>query len=421
MTDIATLIPDRSNWIGAYVDWADQRLMAPTAFKLGAALACVSAAIGKGVWVRLGHRKWTPHLWMMFVGPAGASKSTPVAAVEDFVRRARGDDAILAGRWSIEGLYKPLEQVPDPFWDIGELSGLLGHLRKEYMSGGRSELTDLWDGKPFKRVTASQGTQGPDRTAITGVCGARPDDFTDAAGLADFSSGMLSRFLMLEASDAGPYVGLDLEEDRTDAATEANEKALRLTLAEIGAWRTPDVPHDVKIAREAVELWNHADRAWREEAPGLDRVLSGWGQRRGIQTLKLAVLHGLGRLRRPVVEAEDIYWGLSLVEAHWNFANRLSLEEVGLDRDAPRRIRIKHVAQQIARSNGETPPGIVGFRELNRKVQRMIRDARELRGIIQTWIDSGEYEWGEIPTGGPARRALLAEGYDPPPGWRTEP
>lgn len=409
---IAKLVP-QDGWLADFCTYTRTNMMAPVEFQLGVGLAVLSATIGRGCWVRLGAKRWYPHIWIVLVGGAGANKSTPVYTALDFITQQVGSDAILPRRWSPEAFFAALAKTPDGFWNVGELGGWLGGAGRDYMRGAREDLCDLWDSPPaWKRATRKDDTPPIERAAFTAVASARPADFEDAAGLTDFSSGFLSRFLLINAETKGAYRGLSHVEGVTDDLADAARNQILSRLHQIGLWKGGD--HRVTFDPDAEAAWEAFDRRSIGEADDVPELLHGWAKRRGIQALKLAVLHALSRHHKPEVSGLDVAWGCAVIDSSWASVKAIALDRIGLDRDAQRRQRVTEIAQQIARDNG----GWISVRDVLRKT-RLIRNKKDLDQWVETWRESGEFVVGEMRTAerGPPARALLLAGSVPPRGW----
>lgn len=407
---LAELWPAKG-WLADWREFADATMMAPAEFKLGVGLACVSAALGRGAWFRLGGwKRWHPHLWVLLMGSAGHKKSTPIATAARLVRSVRGPDTALTRRWTLEGLYRLLQRCPDPFWNAGEIAGFLGSARRDYMAGTRTELADLWDGEPWGR-TLSKEAQPVEDPAVTAVASAREDDFAEQAGLADFSSGFLSRFLLLPASGRPAYVGPRGAPGYSDELAEALFGDLERGLREIALWHGGD--HRVRFDDEAYEVFEAADRPWQEEAEKVPRELSGWAARRGIQTMKLAVLHAMSARAAPEVGAEDMAWGRAVVEASWAAVEAISLERVGLSLRARDRERALEKALSLAADTGAAPIRLLK--------DRLWRDfsRRDVAELIETWVEIGTIELGGLrgERGPRAEAYRLLNGRPAPANW----
>jgi hypothetical protein len=395
-------------------------MMAPREYQLACGLAALSAAIGRSVWFRLGggNKRWHPHLWVVLYGPAGWQKSTPTYTVSDLVLEARGGEALLPRRFSAEAFYDALQAMPDGFWDAGELSAFLAGARREYMSGVRDDLSDLWDSPTLWKRKLRKESVEVARPAPTAIATARPDLFEDAAGTSDFSSGFLSRFLLFEPPEGTepPYVGIDVVEGITEPGARALWDTLVAGLKEVAAWHGGD--HRADFDRDARDLHAQRDERWQREARRghVASELTGWALRRGIQAQKLSILHAFSRHNRPEVEGEDMAWAVAVVDACWKTAEAIALEKVGMDREGSRRARVWDTAASLMRRQG----GIASRREIMRHVIRSVRDKRELAGLIAAWEEAEQVETGyrQGPAGPPADAVRLLNSTPAPATWR---
>jgi hypothetical protein len=409
-------------WLGEFLRFTSATMMAPRAYTLACGLAALSAAVGRGVWFRLGggNKRWHPHLWIVLYGPAGWQKTTPTHAVSDLVLEARGAETLLPRRWSPEAFYDALAAMPDGFWDAGELSAFLSGARREHMGGARDDLSDLWDSPTLWKRKLRKESIEVTRPAPTAIATARPDLFADAVGTADFQSGFLSRWLLFEPppDTEPPYVGIDTVEGISEPMTRAIWQGLIDSLKQVAAWHGGD--HRCTFDVDARELHAYRDQAWQREARRgeVATELAGWALRRGIQAQKLSVLHALSRHTKPEVEGEDMAWAVAIVEACWDTASQIALDTIGLDREGTKRARVWETAAALMRRSG----GTASRREIMKHVWRNVRDKRELLAMLAAWEEAGNVELGRIraPKGPPAPGVRLLNGQPAPEGWEPQ-
>jgi uncharacterized protein DUF3987 len=411
---VRALVP-KQGWLGDFFEYADAVMMASDEFKLGVALASLSAAVGKGAWFRLGgsYKRWRCHLWILLVGGAGHRKSTPIELASQLTRETRGEPGVLPRQFTKEAFFDALQEAPDGFWDVGELPAFLGRGRSDYMAGINAELCDIWDGQGLSRRTRKEGLKRVTGTAVTAIATARPTDFEEHTGLQDFRSGFLSRFLILQATGTPAYIGIRAAGGVSDHVLDAHYAALKSDLADVGAYRGGD--HQIHWTPDAIECFEMLDQPWNSQETTAE--LTGWASRRGIQTVKLASLHSFAANRTPslTLEPEDVAWGAAVTNHHWNAAEAISVETVGLDRDGARRKRIFDGILTRARETD----GSLSRRDAYRNTHRLIRGKRELEDMIDGWVEAGIFERGFIrPERGPKAAAIrLLNGKPAPANW----
>lgn len=396
-------------WLKAWLDYSANTMMSPIEFRLGVGLATLSATIGRTARTpRLWGDERTAHIWICLVGAAGHNKSTPLRLSKRLVKIARGqDDAILPRDWSPAGFAKALHAMPDGYWDAGELARFLRVAgRADHMAGSREWLCDVWDGDEDairKRLSDKQdSTDTAGILAPTAAFTARPADFEDAASLQDFRSGFFSRFLLFatnEKPDPGAYVGFGALNGDDTPHDDIGHVSLARQLHELRAntIRHPDVTAD----HEAVTVLDAYDRAWQREADDVAGELAGWAKRRGIQALKLAILHAISMRGRPAVTAPDAAWGCQMSAASWQAAKALSLDSVGLSHESRDLIRHTEKARQLVRDAG----GQIHVREIQRALHL---PSHRFDQLLRTWIDNGEFEIGKARLGqrGPEAKVI---------------
>lgn len=414
-SSIEDLIP-QTGFLGDYIATAREQIMAPVEFHLATGLAALSTAVGRGVKFYLGGWRY-PSLWQVVLAPAGAGKSSATAPLRELIEKIRGTDSILPSRFSPEAIYEALSNNPDGLWIMGEIGGFLGNQRRDYMAGLIEDLCEIWDHSSAHRKLRKEEFK-IERPAITLIATGRQTDFVDQAGLEMFTSGYMSRLLVLTTNEPPAYRGL--RDQKRSSGVPGVEEALASYLEEIGRFRNLPVPVQIGpgdgISNAAVDRWEVDDRRWNDELATVPRYLEGFAKRRGIQALKLAVLHALSRAQIPVVQAEDIAWGCMLAERCYRGVELLTTSsEVGLDRYERRRHEIWQKAVAIASADS----GICPTRDLMRSC-RWLRNKRELDDQIELWTGSGLARRGHLkpPNGRPAEALLIVEvGKEPPDNW----
>lgn len=410
----------QTGFLGDYIAHAREQIMAPLEFHLATGLALVSAAIGRGARFKLGGWRY-PSIWQVVLAPAGAGKSSAISPLHDLIEKVRGSDAILPSRFSPEAWYESAEKTPDGVWSVGEIGALLGNMRKDYMAGFAEELCDVFDHKTTRRKTRRDDYR-VEHPAITLITTGRSSDFTDQAGLEAFTSGLMSRFLVYTTSEPPVYRGLR-DQDRHEAVPEI-ETALRSYLDDLNRLRSLPKPVPVELTEGAIDRWEADDRRWHDElARGeVPRILEGFAKRRGIQALKLAVLHALSRSQTPVVLDEDAAWGCMVAAFSYSQVEALtSGGQIGLDRAERRRSEIYARAKAMA-VNGHR--GIVRKRDLLRAFSHALPNMRALDDQIAVWAGGELVQegWLKPATGRPAAAIRILElGLEPPPEWEPKP
>lgn len=390
-TSIAELVPV-NGWLSEWDAYSGVSMMAPREFRMGLGLAVISAAVGKGVWFPAFERdRWHPHIWICLVGPAGHRKSTPVYAAKQFIKAVRGPEVLLPRYWSREGLGGPLSEAPDGLWEMGELQAFLKLAGRDYMGGAKEWLCDVWDGDGDAVARAlknkKDSTQAVPDLAMTAIATARPSDFEEAAGWTDFSSGFFSRFILFPTEAEPEYRGRRMPEGHDRESHAAERVHLLKGLAEIAIWHGGD--HEVQIDEEADALWELYDKPWQKEAADVPPELSGWATRRGIQALKLAVLHGLSRTHKPIVEPEDVAFGVTVVQATWASVCKIAGDRVGLGLEGARVERVLAVGRQLSKKGH----ALVPEREWLRLCWRSLKGkGREFEDLLTMWEAAGMLE-----------------------------
>jgi len=134
-----------SNFVERYAAWADSFMDAPRQFHRFIAYWTLSTLLGRRVYMCLGDAWLFPNLWLIVVAPSSFfRKSTALNLGRDMVEGVK-ENMISSDGWSYECLVSILSQQPHTAMVYTEVSGLMDQLQKDYNSGAKALLTDLYD------------------------------------------------------------------------------------------------------------------------------------------------------------------------------------------------------------------------------------------------------------------------------------
>lgn len=194
-------VPTHSNlklgWINDYADIACELTAAPRQFHLLAALVIVASATQGKAFVRTQFAPMGifPNLYACNIAISGAyGKGTTTDLVRYILREAMLDRISGPSHFTSEGLVSYLSDKPNVLILRNEIATLYSSDRVKHTKDLKMDLTDLYDCKPFARKL-SQREVKVERPFLSLLGSTTPDQFYSNVVHADFTSGLIPRFL----------------------------------------------------------------------------------------------------------------------------------------------------------------------------------------------------------------------------------
>lgn len=189
-----------------YVDYCTTLSDAPPVGHMAAALVLVSTVLGNRVHALSFAGKYIrPNLWVTFIAPSGARKSSIMGKGLGFLLQLPGAGGrLMSNTASKEGWFDELHRNPARLLRADEFVGLLAHLDRKHMGGAKSFLTELFASDRVTDTTRGQGNMTILNPALSILSGCTPSELERFARREDFASGFLARFLFLPANKEAP-------------------------------------------------------------------------------------------------------------------------------------------------------------------------------------------------------------------------
>lgn len=277
-------IPERG-FLKEYVDFASSLTDAPTIFHLFSGLVLLASAVGRKAWVPgFGGRPLYPNLWAILLAPSSTyRKSTAVAIARDLM-----DDCgvrIYPDDFSKEELIAILAANPQGVFVWGEFGNVLTQLDRDYMSGTKDMMADLYDCIDSYKRQIRSGEYVIERPCLSILGATNIDWMLDKRNVrADLRGGFLARCLFV------PFTSKDFEMDSPGEVDEA--KRMRL----VGFLRDMRDRAPVEFSTQGLD---EMQRVFREELDEVARQseymieLSAAFTRYQAVLLKVALLHAI--------------------------------------------------------------------------------------------------------------------------------
>lgn len=190
---------------------------APREYIIPCALAVIGTAIGTNVYLPFGGDKVFPNTWQIILGPSSTyRKSTTVKqARRTLARISEGQPHALLfpDEFSKEALVTRLSESAQGLLTYSEFSGALAAFGRDYMSGTKELLSDLYDCPPsYERLVGKQ------KIVATNVClsilaASQTDWLLEKLKESDVRGGFMARFTYWPAFYKRRFVAIPPEPD----------------------------------------------------------------------------------------------------------------------------------------------------------------------------------------------------------------
>lgn len=187
-----------SGWLKEYVDYAEKQTDAPRIFQLFAGLWCLSATVERKVAIPyFGVRPLYPNLWMVLIAPSSTyHKSTVVDIAADMAGST--DTYLLPQEFSQEQLIQELSAHPRASFLWSEFGQPLAAFEREYMSGVKDLLANLYDCPDVYERSLRAGTLRVTEPYISALAATNIDWMVDKKRISnDLRGGFLARWLYI--------------------------------------------------------------------------------------------------------------------------------------------------------------------------------------------------------------------------------
>ncbi len=300
------------NWLQTFKEWIAPRSEAPESYVFWAGAYTIASALRRRVF--LGEKvfgSWVcyPHIYIMFVGPAGMRKTTAMERSVDLMvhnPNIKRPPTLITKESLVDGIMKsPDSSMTLP---IGEFSDLI-------MKGGKEMydlLTSLYDAKRELSVgTMMRGIEGSSRPCVSMLACTTPDWIAAHVPEASLAGGFASRVLFVyeeELKNRQLYRKKHMN-DSTMLHYNQLEQDLIADLIHISS----NISGEFDITPEAEEKGEEWYR--RIETKNVHRKLQGYTQRKHLQVHKLAMILQVAQSDELIIDWPVLQTAIKIVEA----------------------------------------------------------------------------------------------------------
>jgi hypothetical protein len=348
---------------------------APREYLVPSGLAVIGTVLGTRAYLPFGGDRIMPNLWQIILGPSSTyRKSTTVKqARRTLTRLSEGQPHALLfpDEFSKEALVAHLAESPQGLLTYSEFSGALAGFSRDYMSGTKELLADLYDSPPkYERLV------GKTHITATNVClsilaASQTDWLLEKLKESDVRGGFMARFTYWPAFTKRRFLAIPPEPDA---------KIGRELVKRLNALRQLEGP--LVLPSSVQDRYTAWLRQHEQDLDALPRAgqLGPFWSRLGMTTLKLAlILHvsTAGTLRMDDAALDS---AIGLAEFLKRALAHLFEEEIAFTADMRNR---QKVLQAIRRHPG------IAFRDLSRSCSLL---KRSLDAVLETVLAEGLVE-----------------------------
>lgn len=364
-------------WISDYLEAVVPLTDAPVEFALASGLCALSAALGNQIWIESWDQQVYPHLWAILVAPSSFwRKSTAINMAERLLRESEAE-RVLPSDFSREKLLEELQARPVGMLTLKEFGGFLANISRDYMSGTREMLTELYDG-PLEYARALKSKSYVVRRPAITVLGATTLDWLEARVTeGDLRGGFLGRFLFVTATEKAAPKGLT---GGMDGIARMHLRDALRALMKLDTGEAKFTP----AARQLLEAWIST---WEEEVTSSHHStdLTGFAVRLQTYALKLAMLYQASSAigdGRPIDRLEEhaVASAIAYCRLLWHNVVGLIDEKIAIGKDAK---ELRRLTEMVGHGRGIARMNLLKLSKLK---------ARDFDGFLETLVQSGAVE-----------------------------
>jgi hypothetical protein len=342
---------------------------APREYLIPCGLATIGTTIGNRVYIPFGGDRIYPNLWQVVLGPSSTyRKSTCVKmARRTLARLTEGQPGglLFPDEFSKEALVTQLSQQAQGLLTYSEFSGAMAAFSRDYMSGTKELLADLYDSPTKYERVVGQKTITATHVCLSILAASQTDWLLEKLKESDIRGGFLARFTFWPAFYKRGFLAIPPEPD----ARIGNELIRHLNDVRrvAGALTLPP------SVRERYAAWLEHHERQLDSLPRSGQLGPFWA-RLSIITLKMALILHVARTMTLEMDEAALNSAIGLTEFLKAALAQLFEEEMAFTPDMKHR---QKVLKQIRQHPG------IHFRDVSRNTNVL---KRQLDGILETLV-----------------------------------
>jgi hypothetical protein len=188
------------NFLIEYNSYAEQITDAPLIFHQFVGIGIVGASIGNKIFLNYGDNNLYPNCWIVLLAPSSAYRKTTALNIGKRILRNVDERLILPDEWSQEKLVEELQDFPQGAMFSSEFLRFIKMLDKDYMSGAKAFLTEIFDCPDKYSRKIKQKVISVSNISLSIFSATTLNWFLQAINESDLAGGFLPRFLFVPAT-----------------------------------------------------------------------------------------------------------------------------------------------------------------------------------------------------------------------------
>lgn len=297
------------DWLRAFCDYASYG-EAPRKMYFWTGAATIAGALRRRVWIDQRYFQWYCNLYVILVAPPGiVSKTTTADTGMKLLRKVPGihfgpsvitwQALVSEFAASVEAFEYQGEMLPMSALTIS--SGEFGNLVSPRDTEMVDMLVNLWDGKPFKKVTKSSGSDEVVNPWINLIACTTPDWIAGNFPEYMIGGGFTSRCVFVYADAKDKYVaypGVQVPPDMSETEAKLIEDLSHIS----------EMAGEYRLSPKAID-WGTEwyQRHYEKDSKEIDSTrFGGYIARKQTHIHKLAMILAAAQRDEPIITAEDL-------------------------------------------------------------------------------------------------------------------
>jgi hypothetical protein len=368
--------PDLRHWVTPqpsalmlYEQYWTPTTDAPREYIIPCGLSTIGTAISNRIFIPFGGDRIYPNLWNVLLGPSSTfRKTTTVKQARRTLARlsdGQGDTLLLPDEFSKESLVARLADRAQGLLTFSEFSGALAAFGRDYMSGIKELLADLYDSpSKYERIVGQKTLVATD-VCISLLAASQTDWLLEKLRESDIRGGFMARMTFWPAFYKRRFMAIPPEPD----GRVGNELIRHLNDIR-GLQGALTIP---STARDRYAVWLEEHERELESLPGAGNLGPFWS-RLSVTTLKMALILNAATAGTLVLDDSALESAIALTEFLKAALGHLFREEMAFTKGMRDR---KKVLAMIDRRPG------IQFRDISRNANLL---KRELDPVIETIV-----------------------------------
>jgi hypothetical protein len=202
------------NFLQIYKAYAGEITDAPPNYHDFVGIAVAGIAMGNRCYLPFGDSRIYPNIWLILLGDSSYSRKTTSINIGKRLLSELCPERIYPNEFSQERIQRVLETNPAGAFFFSEFISLMGLLNRDYMSGTKGFLADLFDCPYTYRRETEKGQIKIENPAVSIISCTTQSWFIERMKESDILGGFLPRFIVVMPEKKSSSIPIPPEADR---------------------------------------------------------------------------------------------------------------------------------------------------------------------------------------------------------------